>query len=174
MTMLLSRPAADEYNACYDRYITKVPDGDIVQILATQIASTLQLLESIPESKGDYRYAEGKWTVKESVLHVIDAERIFGYRALRIARGDKTPLPGFEQDDYVPFSRAGERTVRDIAEELGDVRRSSVALFAHLDEEAMSRRGTASNNPVTPRALAYIIAGHERHHVAILREKYLS
>jgi len=174
MTMLLSRPAADEYNAYYDRYITKVPDGDIVQILATQIASTLQLLESIPESKGDYRYAEGKWTVKESVLHVIDAERIFGYRALRIARGDKTPLPGFEQDDYVPFSRAGERTVRDIAEELGDVRRSSVALFAHLDEEAMSRRGTASNNPVTPRALAYIIAGHERHHVAILREKYLS
>ena len=174
MTMLLNRPAADEYNAYYDRYITKVPDGDIVQILATQIASTLQLLESIPESKGDYRYADGKWTVKESVLHVIDAERIFGYRALRIARGDKTPLPGFEQDDYVPFSRAGERTVRDIAEELGDVRRASVALFAHLDEEAMSRRGTASNNPVTPRALAYIIAGHERHHVAILREKYLS
>jgi uncharacterized damage-inducible protein DinB len=169
----VSRPAADEYNAYYDRYITKVPDGDIVQQLASQVSSTIELLESIPESKGDYRYAEGKWSLKESVLHVIDAERIFAYRALRIARGDKTPLPGFEQDDYVKFSRGAERTLHDIAEELGQVRQASVALFKHLDEEAMSRRGTASNNPVTPRALAYIIAGHERHHVQILRERYL-
>jgi uncharacterized damage-inducible protein DinB len=173
MPMLVSRPAADEYNAYYDRYISKVPDGDIVRQLATQVSSTLELLESIPESKGDHRYAEGKWTVKESILHVIDAERIFGYRALRVARGDKTPLPGFEQDEFVPFSRAAERTLRDLAAELGHVRRASVALFEHLDEEAMSRRGTASNSPVTPRALAYIIAGHELHHVQILRERYL-
>lgn len=173
MPTLVSRPAADEYNAYYDRYITKVPDGDIVQQLVKQVSSTIKLLQSIPESKGDHRYAEGKWSVKEAVLHVVDAERIFAYRALRIARGDKTPLPGFEQDDYVPFSRAGERTLHDIAEELWSVRLATVALFTHLDEEALSRRGTASNHPVTPRALAYIIAGHELHHVQILRERYL-
>jgi len=173
MPTLVSRPAADEYNPYYEKYISRVPDGDIVEQLTAQVSSTIALLESIPESKGDYRYAEGKWSVKESVLHVIDAERIFAYRALRIARGDKTPLPGFEQDDYVPFSRAAERTLHDIAEELGQVRQASVALFKHLDEEAVSRRGTASNNPVTPRALAYIIAGHELHHVRILRERYL-
>ena len=173
MPMLLSRPAADEYNAYYDRYISKVPEGDIAQTLSAQLSATLAFLESIPESRGDYRYAAGKWTVKEVILHVIDAERIFAYRALRIGRGDKTPLASFEQDDYVPMSRASERTVRDLAEELGHVRRASIALFRHLDEEAMSRRGTASNYPVTPRALAYIIAGHERHHVEILREKYL-
>ena len=173
MPMLLTRPAADEYNPYYARYISKVPEGDITQTLTSQLMSTLEFLETIPESKGDHLYAPGKWTVKEVLLHVIDAERIFAYRALRIARGDATPLASFEQDDYVPMSRAGERTVRDLAEELGHVRRASIALFEHLDEEAMARRGTASNAPVTPRALAYIIAGHEVHHVAILREKYL-
>ena len=173
MPMLLSRPAADEYNAYYDKYISKVPDGDISQTLVTQLASTLDILGRIPESKGDYRYAPDKWTVKEVLAHVIDAERIFAYRALRIGRGDKTPLASFEQDDYVPFSRASERTIRDLVEELGHVRRASIALFQHFDDEAMSRRGTASNSPVTPRALAYIIAGHELHHLQILREKYL-
>lgn len=173
MPMLLSRPTADEYNAYYGRYISKVPDGDIVQTMTSQLSSTLELLNSIPESKGDHRYAEGKWTVKEVLAHLNDSERIFAYRALRIARGDKTPLPGFEQDEYVPLSHASERTIRDFAEEFRDVRRASVALFRHLDEEDMSRRGTASNNPVTPRALAYIIAGHELHHLAILRENYL-
>ena len=173
MPLLVARPAADEYAAYYDRYISKVPEGDIVQQLRAQLSSTLALLESIPESRGDHRYADGKWTVKEVLAHVNDAERIFAYRALRIARGDTTPLPGFEQDDYVPASRADERTVHDLAEELGHIRRATLALFEHLDEEALSRRGTASNHPVTPRALAYIIAGHELHHVQILREKYL-
>src|SRR5690349_5562055 len=116
MPMLLSRPAADEYNAYYDRYISKVPEGDIAQTLSAQLSTTLAFLESIPESKGDHRYAPGKWTLKEVILHVIDAERIFAYRALRIGRGDKTPLASFEQDDYVPMSRASERTVRDLAE----------------------------------------------------------
>jgi uncharacterized damage-inducible protein DinB len=173
MTMVLTRPVAGDYNPYYDRYISKVPDGDIVQTLSSQLATTVKFLEAIPESKGDHRYAAGKWSVKEVILHVIDGERIFAYRALRIARGDTTPLPSFEQDDYVPMSGANERTVRDLAEEFADVRRASLALFRHLDDEAMSRRGTASNSPVTPRALAYIIAGHETHHVQLLRELYL-
>lgn len=173
MPMLLARPAADEYNPYYERYISKVPDGDIVQLLASQLAATSELLESIPEAKGTYRYAPEKWTLKESVGHVIDSERIFAYRALRVARGDTTPLASFDQDLYVPTSRANERTMHDLAEELGYVRRATLALFRNLDEEAMGRRGTASDSPVTPRALAYIIAGHQLHHVQILKERYL-
>lgn len=173
MTVTTMRPGADEYSPYYERYVSKVPDGEITTVLAQQIEATLELLRGIPESKGSHRYEPGKWTLRESIGHVIDSERIFSCRALRIARGDTTPLPGFEQDDYVPTSGAERRTIGDLADELEHVRRATLDLYRHLDDEALARRGTASGATITPRALAYIIAGHERHHVMILRERYL-
>lgn len=173
MTATTVRPGADEYKAFYHGYIARVGDGEITGLLARQIGGTLELLRGIPEGRGSHRYAPDKWTIRETIAHMIDTERVFAYRALRVARGDATPLPGFDQDDYVPTSGAERRTIRDLADEFAHVRQATVDLFTHFDDEAMARRGTASNSTITPRALAYIIAGHELHHAAILREKYL-
>jgi len=171
---LITRPGADEYAPYYGTYIGKVPDGDLRAMLASQIAETLELIRSIAESRGGYRYAPDKWSIKEVLGHLADSERIFSYRALRIGRGDTTPLPGFEQDDYVKSGGFDARTLRDLADELAAVRQATLHLFAHLDPKALERRGTASGKPVSVRALAYIIAGHERHHVGILKSRYLS
>lgn len=168
----IPRPGADEHVAYYGKYIEKVPDGDLCRILTDQLAETRALIGSIPEARGTHRYAPGKWSIKEVLGHVCDSERIFSYRALCIARADATPLPGFEQDDYVPTGKFDRRTLADLSEELAAVRQASLLLFSHLDAEALARRGTASGNPITPRALAYVIAGHERHHVEILKAKY--
>ncbi len=170
---VISRPAADEYAPYYGAYIGRVPDGDLCATLTTQVGETLALIHSIPESRGTHRYAPGKWSIKEVVGHLIDTERIMGYRALRIARGDATPLPGFEQNDYVPAGGFDRRTLADLSEEFAAVRQATLHLLRHFAPEALTRRGTASGNPFTPRALAYVIAGHERHHVEILRTKYL-
>jgi len=170
---VIPRPAPDEYAAYYGKYVTLVPDGDLCGMLGRQLAETLALLGQIPESRGTHRYAPGKWSIKELFGHVCDTERIMGYRALRIARGDATPLPGFEQDDYVPAGGFDQRTLVDLGDELSAIRRATVELFRHLDPAALARRGTASGNPFTPRALAYVIAGHERHHVAIVKTRYL-
>ena len=167
------RPKADEYLPYYDRYISKVEEGEITDILSRQIEVTLDLLRSIPESRGGHRYGPGKWSIREVIAHIIDAERIFAYRALRVARGDTTPLASFDENAYTPMSGAEQRTIADLAEELEAVRRATTLLYAHLGDEALGRRGTASNATITPRALAYIIAGHELHHVQILRERYL-
>lgn len=169
----MSRPEATEYAPYFGRYITKVPDGPILDVLASGMRDTLALLRSFPEERGDHRYAPDKWSVKEVVGHVIDAERVFAYRALRFARNDATPLPGFEENDYITAGRFGARTVRDLADELEAVRQSTLHLFRHLDDAALLRRGVASENPVSVRALAYIIAGHEAHHRTSLRERYL-
>jgi uncharacterized damage-inducible protein DinB len=169
----IARPAGDEYAPYYGTYISKVPDGDVHALLESQLADTLALIRSLPESRGQHRYAPDKWSIKEVLGHVIDAERIFGYRALRIGRGDTTPLPGFEQNDYVPVAHFDRRTLKDLADELAAVRQSTIQLFQHLDAEALVRRGTASGNPVSVRAIAYIILGHERHHVGVLKAKYL-
>ena len=169
----MSRPEAAEYAPYFGRYIDQVPDGAILDVLASGLRETVALLRSIPEERGDHRYAPDKWSVKEVVGHVIDAERVFAYRALRFARNDATPLPGFEQDDYIPAGRFGARTLRDLADELEAVRQSTLHLFRHLDEPALLRHGVASENPVSVRALAYIIAGHEAHHRKVLREGYL-
>ena len=169
----VTRPAPDEYGAFYGGYIARVPaDAEIVPLLAQQGSDTLARLEAVPESRGDFRYAPGKWSVKELVLHLADTERIMAYRALRIGRGDVTPLPGFDENLYAPASGAGGRTVADLARELADVRQGSLALFRHLPPEAWDRRGTASGFGVSVRALAWIIAGHERHHLAVLAERY--
>lgn len=171
---VIARPGNDEYVPYYGTYIAKVPDGDVHALLASHLAETLALIRSLPESRGSHRYAPDKWSIKEVIGHVTDAERIFSYRALRIGRGDQTPLPGFEQDDYVPQGHFDARTMGDLADELTAVRQATIQLFAHFNGPELERRGTASGNPISVRALAYIIAGHERHHVGILKTRYLS
>lgn len=167
------RPASSEYAPYYERYVKLVPDGPIVETLRSQIAGTTALLGALPESKGDHRYEPGKWSVKEVLGHLIDSERIFSYRALRFARADETALPGFEQDLYVPAGAFGRRTLRSLLDEFGVVREATVHLFEHLDDEALSRSGIAAEVRMSARALAWIIAGHERHHVGVLRQRYL-
>jgi len=172
-TASTGRPEKSEYLAYYERYIALVPDGDVVSTLTTQMGETLALLRGLPASVSTYRYAPDKWSVNEVVGHVIDSERIFAVRALRFARNDPTPVPGYEQDDYVRNSNFDAYALSDLASELEVVRRSTVFLFRHMDEEAWIRRGTANNAEVSVRALAYIIAGHELHHRQILRARYL-
>jgi uncharacterized damage-inducible protein DinB len=146
----------------------------LLETLERQCVETARLLEKIPESKALYRYAPAKWSIKEVLGHLADSERVFAYRALRFARGDTTPLPGFDEQVYAPAGRFDERSVADLGAELGAVRRATIALFGGLDEEALARRGTANGTEVSVRALAYIIAGHELHHLTVLRERYLS
>jgi len=166
-------PAADEYGAPYAGYIARVPAGsDVLELLARQGEESRARLATVAEARGDYRYAPGKWSVKEVVLHLADTERIMAYRALRVARGDATPLPGFDEAAYAPHSGAGAQPLAALLDEWGDVRRATLSLFRHLPNDAWPRRGTASGFPVTPRALAWIIAGHERHHLATLADRY--
>ena len=172
--VMIARPQPDEYASYYGGYISRVPEGNLLAMLSNQVDDTLALLRSIPEARGMYRYADDKWTIKDVVGHLCDSERIMSYRALRIARADQTPLPGFEQNDYVPAGRFDRRTLPDLSEELSAIRQATLHLFRHLDAEALVRRGTASGNPFTPRALGYVIAGHERHHVGILKARYLT
>ncbi|MCA1630436.1 MAG: DinB family protein [Acidobacteria bacterium] len=168
-----ARPGSDEYAPNYEKYVSLVPAGDIVATLERQLEDTLALLRSVPEERADSSYEPGKWSVKELVGHVIDGERVFSHRALRFGRGDRTPLPGYEQDDYVRAANFNARTLQSIAEEFERVRAATVALLRSFDAEAWSRRGTANDNEVSVRGLAYILAGHELHHVNILRERYL-
>jgi hypothetical protein len=167
------KPDQSEFLPYYGKYIALVPDGDVVSTLEAQMRDSKALLAGIPAAVSNYRYAPGKWSVNEMVGHVIDSERIFAVRALRFARADTSPLPGFEQDDYVRNSSYDAYPLAELASELESVRRSTVFLFRHLTEEAWMRRGVASNGEVSVRALAYIIAGHERHHWEILRTRYL-
>lgn len=167
------RPAKDEHAEYYAKYTSRVADGNIVETLENQLQESLNLLQGISEEKANYRYAAEKWSIKEVLGHIIDGERIFAYRALRIARNDQTPLPGFEQDGYVDAGKFDARSLADLIEEFKCVRQASLFLFKNLDEVAWLRRGTASENEVTVRAMAYIIAGHELHHLNVLKEKYL-
>jgi uncharacterized damage-inducible protein DinB len=167
-----SRPAPSEYAPFYETYISKVQGSDILGILEAQRLQMAQLFAARSERDGNFRYAADKWTVKEVLGHVSDSERIFGYRALRIARGDQTPLTGFEQDDYVRGGNFADRTLADLAEEFGLVRAATIAFFKSLQKEAWQRRGVANKNEVSVRALAFIVAGHELHHRLILEERY--
>lgn len=167
------RPNANEYNPYYETYVGKVGEGNILAILSQQKQDIAAFFRGLSAERWDYRYAEDKWTIKEVLLHIIDTERIFAYRALRIGRGDSTPLPGYEQDPYVIKSGAQARTAASLVAEFEAVRAASLALFNHLSEDAWEELGTASDSPTTPLALAYIIAGHELHHVKIIKERYL-
>ena len=168
---VIGRPESDEYAPYYGKYVSLVPEGDVIVTLERQLPETAALLAR-PEADGDFRYAPGKWSVKESLGHLIDAERVFSYRALRIARNDQTPLAGFEQDDYVKYGPFGQRSLAGLVDEFISVRKATVSLFRALDEAAWARRGVASNNEVTVRGLAYMIAGHELHHRGIFQQKY--
>jgi uncharacterized damage-inducible protein DinB len=168
----MKRPEATEYAEYYANYISKVPGTDALGVLESQRLQMLQLFAGRSDRDGSFRYAPGKWSVKEVLGHITDTERIFSYRALRIARGDQTPLPGFEQDDYVRSGAFGARKLADLVEEFGAVRGASIALFRSFNEEAWSRRGVASQKEVTVRALAFITAGHQIHHRLILEERY--
>jgi DinB superfamily len=168
----MTHPKPEEYAPYFETYISKVPEGDILDILEEQTSGALDLLEAIPEEKQLSSYAPGKWTIKECVGHIIDAERIFAYRMLRIARKDQTPLPGFEQDDYVAASDSNSRDWEDLLEEYESVRMATLSLVRQIKGDVWDRSGTASGNKLTVRAAAYIIAGHERHHLLILRDKY--
>jgi hypothetical protein len=168
----MKRPEATEYPEYYANYISKVPGTDVLGALESQRLQMLQLFAGRSERDGSFRYAPGKWTVKEVLGHVTDCERIYCYRALRIARGDQTPLPGFEGDDYVRSGAFGERKLGDLVEEFGAVRGASLALFRSFREEAWQRCGVASQKEVTVRALAFITAGHQIHHRIILEERY--
>jgi uncharacterized damage-inducible protein DinB len=167
------RPGGDEHAAYYAGYVAGAPDGDLVDTLTAQGSRLAQMIRGIPESQGDHRYAEGKWSIKDVVLHVSDAERVFSYRLLRFARGDATNLAGFDEGPYVQHGGAGARSLADLAEDFAAVRRATLSLITSLDDEAMARRGLANNNPVSARALAWITAGHAEHHARILRERYL-
>jgi hypothetical protein len=167
------RPQPGESAPYYDRYISLVPGSDVLAALDEQRRQTLLLLSGRPETDGDLRYAPDKWSLREVLGHLNDTERIMSYRALRISRGDKTPIEGYEQDDYVRNSPLARRPFPELIEDYIAVRRATFTLFRNLDEGAWSRRGVANKNEVTVRALAYIIAGHELHHRRIIEEKYL-
>lgn len=171
---IVAKPQAGEYAPFAEKYISLIAEGDIVAILEQQRRNLVLLLSGRDEADGDFRYAPDKWTVKEALGHINDAERIFSYRALRISRGDKTPLPGFEQDDYVRDGGHNQCALSDLIEEFIAVRRASVSLFRNLQEDAWTRRGTTNNHEFSVRALAYTLAGHELHHTKILTDKYFS
>jgi hypothetical protein len=167
------KPGAGEYAPYYEKYVSLVPEGDIVETLSKQSGETLALLRSIPEERAGHAYEPGKWSIRQLVGHVIDTERIFAYRALAIARGERASLPGMEQDEYMEHASFDGRTLESLCEEFAHVRRANVLMMRGFDADAWARRGVASDNEVTVLALAHIIAGHELHHVNVLRARYL-
>jgi hypothetical protein len=167
------RPGPSEYNTYYQPYVDEVPAGELLATLAAQRDSSAALLATIPEAKAGFRYAPGKWSIKEVIGHVADAERVFTYRALRVARADATPLPGFDENAWMAPAAFDRRTLADLAADLRAVRESTLTLFHGFDADAWPRLGTASNHPISTRALAWIVAGHEVHHLRILSERYL-
>ncbi len=172
--LTIARPEPGEYAPYYDRYISLITGSDILGTLDAQRRQMMMLLSGRDENDGDFRYAPDKWNAKEVLGHVCDTERIFAYRALRIARGDQTPMEGFEQDDYVKNGPFAHAPLAEIIEDYIAVRRATITLLRNLDEAAWARRGVANKNEVSVRALAYLIAGHELHHRRILEQKYFS
>jgi hypothetical protein len=172
-TLTVARPAPDEHAGYYAKYIELVPGSDLLPQLERQTGETLTTLRGVSTSDSLRRYAEGKWSVREVVGHLTDAERVFSYRALRFGRGDTTPLPSFDQDPYIPVGRFDEREWSGLIGEFEAVRAATLHLLRAFHAEDWERRGTASGHGVSVRALGYIIAGQELHHMKIVRERYL-
>lgn len=168
------RPDAAEYPTSYTTYLSEAPEGDIRETLKLQGEEIQALLSALPESMGGHRYAPGKWSVRELLGHLCDAERCFEHRLFRFGRGDASPLPGFDEDAYVAASRSDIRTLADLLEEFGHLRATTLISLAHLAPEAWDRRGIANGREVSVRALAFVIAGHAAHHLRILCERYLN
>jgi uncharacterized damage-inducible protein DinB len=167
------RPASDEYAPFFAAYVSLVPDGDVLEALEQGREETKQLLGKLPETNATHRYAPGKWSIKGVVGHITDAERVFAYRALWFARGDAGPLPGWDENAWAQVSHFDAHTLKALLAAHDAQRDATLTLFRSLPAEAWTRRGTANNNPHSVRALAWIAAGHERHHLKILRERYL-
>jgi hypothetical protein len=167
-----ARPRPDEYDSAFERYVSRVPETDVLAALERQPAELATFLAPVTLDREQYRYAPGKWTIRGVVGHVLDAERVFGYRALCIARGDRASLPAFEQQDYATKAGHDHRPLASLLEEFSALRASHVLMLRNVDDEAWARVGTANALPVTPRALAYILVGHARHHAAVLTDKY--
>ena len=171
-TTRIPRPNPDEHIAYYGRYVSLVPDGDLVTQLESDMGDTAALLRRTPPEREDFAYAPGKWTVKEVIGHLADVERVMGFRALWFARSDAQPLPGFDENAWVPSGKFANRTLAELTDELEAVRASTIAMVRGLAPDALARRGTANGAEISVRALLYIIAGHERHHVGLLKERY--
>ncbi len=172
--MKKSQLHTDEYAAFYATYIDTVTEEyNLVEELEISVHRFVKFVQDIPMDKFDYRYAEGKWTIKDILLHLIDAERIFAYRALRFARKDETPLASFDENTYVNEARANSRSIQDLLSELLVVRHASLALFKSFSEEQLLRKGIASNNLISVRALGFTIIGHQIHHQRVFQERYL-
>ena len=171
--MYSNQLAENEYSGHFGTYIKQAGDGKLIEELEISLHEFIRFVQNIPLDKFDYRYAEGKWTIKDIILHLIDAERIFAYRALRIARNDKTVLPGFEENDYVVAANANNREYESLLAEYETVRNASISLFETFTSEDLLRLGTASNNSVSVRAIGYIMLGHELHHKNVILERYL-
>lgn len=169
----MNRPEPNEYDRYYETYVSLVEETDIIVAMQNQLNELEKLFDEISEEKSLQAYAPGKWTIKELLGHLTDGERIFAYRALRISRADQTPIEGFEQDGYIENSNFNAAKLTDLTEELILSRKANLILFKNLTDEAWTRTGTASDVPVSVRALAYIMVGHIRHHLNILRERYM-
>jgi hypothetical protein len=168
------RPANDEYNAYFERYVRLVPEGNIFDILTQSLKNTTNVFSTVTEDQANYRYAPEKWRLKEVLAHITDNERIMSYRLLRIARGDKTPLAGYDQDALMSGASFDSCSFADLLEDYTVVRRSTLTLLRGLSEEAWSRKGIVNDSESSARAWAYIIAGHELHHINVIKEKYLN
>lgn len=171
---VLTPPAVGEYLEYYHKYIDRVPQGDLLETLERQYDEVPRFLGEIPAGLHEHRYAEGKWSVKEVVGHLSDTERIFGYRALRVARGDETPLPGYDENAFVANAGFDRRPLQSLVDEWRDVRRATLALLRAIDATEAARSGVANGAPISVRAIAYIIAGHTEHHLEILKTRYLA
>ena len=169
----MTRPDLQSVPTFYKRYVEHVKEMDLIEALKFSSVETLELIRLIPESKGEYRYAEGKWSIKEVLNHMLDVERIMSYRALRFARNDKTDLPGFEENDYAPEANAHSRTIIQLADEAKRLRATTIDLFNSFTKEMLAREGTANKNKLSVLTIGYVISGHESHHRQILKERYL-
>ncbi len=169
----MKRPTRNEYEDYYHRYVKRVPDGDIVEILSTELELTLACLAGVDESKSSYRYAEGKWSLKEVVGHLVDVERMFGFRMLSFLRSDSSPLPSFDQDAYVENARFDSRTLADLVEEFRHVRLSHIPLILSIDDKEEVLSGVASGFTFSVRSIPYIMVGHEIHHRGVIEGRYL-
>ncbi len=170
----MNRPEEGEFAEYYNTYVSKIEGNAVMPILAGQPAELRSVISPLPEEKGTHAYDEAKWTIKEVLSHLIDGERIFSYRILRISRGDETPIEGFEQDGYIENSNANNRSFAELLEEFELQRKSNLLLLKNIDDDASRRIGNASGYPVSVRALTYISAGHVKHHLGILQERYLA
>lgn len=169
----MNRPEKTEYAEFYAGYVSLVEETDVISALQNQVTEMQNLFAGMSDERSDFRYAEGKWTIKELLGHIIDGERVFSYRALRFSRNDKTPLAGFEENSYVANSNFGGAKLADLVEEFSLLRQTNVLLFKSLTDEAWNRFGTASDAEISVRALAFIMVGHVSHHANILKERYL-